>query len=243
MRILTSTIVCISNMLYCSLMIVTLSMLIFSLPACAESSGANVLFILDGSGSMWARLEGDIEKIVVAKKKMTELVQDWDDANMGLIVYGHRRKGDCDDIELLSPVGQADPATIIKQVQAVSPKGKTPITKSIMLAAKQLEAIKEETTIILVSDGEETCEGDPCDYTRTLKEKGINFTMHVVGFDVNDEQRAQLECIAKAGGGRYFSAQNAMQLKEAFTEVKAEVVEKVEGKSVFGIKPLWTESP
>ena len=207
----------------------------------AETTGANVLFILDGSGSMWGRLD-NVEKIVIAKDTMNDLVQELPDSfKIGLMVYGHRSKGSCDDIELLSPVGAADQAAIVQQIQGISPKGKTPITKSIELAAQHLETIEEETTIVLVSDGEETCEGDPCVYVKQLKDKGITFTMHVVGFDVNTEQRAQLECIANAGGGRYFSAQNAMQLEEAFTAVKTEVIKQVETKPEPQAGDIWTE--
>jgi hypothetical protein len=204
----------------------------------AETIGTNILFILDGSGSMWGRLD-NVEKIVTAKEVMTELVNDFPEGiNIGLEVYGHRRKGDCGDIEMLESLGKGDKATIIRKIESISPKGKTPITKSIELAAKQLETLEEETTIVLVSDGKETCKGNPCTLVKTLKERGINFTMHVIGFDVTKEERAQLACIAEAGGGRYFTAKNAIQLKEAFTEVKTEMIEKVEiskGKrSVFG---------
>jgi hypothetical protein len=206
----------------------------------AASAGTNVLFILDGSGSMWGRLD-NVEKIVIAKKRMVELVQELEGVNMGLIVYGHRRKGDCDDIEMMVPLGAGNKEAVIQQIQSINPKGKTPITKSIQLAAQHLETIEEETEIVLVSDGLETCEGDPCAYVKTLKQKGIKFTLDVVGFDVSDEEREQLECIAKAGGGRYFTAQNTMQLKEAFTEVKKEVIKKQEispsslvGKWSFG---------
>jgi Mg-chelatase subunit ChlD len=197
----------------------------------AETIGTNILFILDGSGSMWGRLD-NIEKIVIAKDTMSDLVQDFpsDRFNIGLMVYGHRRKGDCDDIEILAPLGKVDNATIIKQIQSIIPKGKTPITKSITLAIQRLEALEEETTIVLVSDGKETCKGDPCALVQTLKEKGVNFTMHVVGFDVTDEEKKQLACIAKAGGGMYLTAQNASQLKGAFTQVKKEIIEKQEVK-------------
>jgi hypothetical protein len=198
----------------------------------AASAGPNVLFILDGSGSMWGRLD-NVEKIVIAKERMAELVQELEGVNMGLIVYGHRRKGDCDDIEIMVPLGAGNKVAVIQQIQSISPKGKTPITKSLELAAQQLETIEEETEIVLVSDGLETCKGDPCAYVKSLKDKGINFKMDVVGFDVSAKERGQLECIAKAGGGRYFSAQNAMQLKEAFTEVKKEVNEKVEVASTL----------
>ncbi len=129
-------------------------------PVSAESTGANILFILDGSGSMWGRLD-NVEKIVIAKERMIELVQELEGVNMGLITYGHRRKGDCDDIEVMVPLGAGNQEAVIQQIQSISPKGKTPITKSIELAAQQLETIEEETEIVLVSDGLETCEGDP----------------------------------------------------------------------------------
>ncbi len=198
-------------------------------PIVTEASGANVLFILDGSGSMWGRLD-NVEKIVIAKETMSELVQGLpvEQFNIGLMVYGHRRKGDCDDIEMLTPLGQGNPASIVKQIQSINPKGKTPITGSITLAAEHLKTLEEESTIVLVSDGEETCEGDPCAYVKMLKESGIKFVMHVVGFDVNEEQKAQLACIAEAGGGQYFSAQSAVQMQEAFMEVKTEVIKKAE---------------
>jgi len=197
----------------------------------AETSEANILFILDASGSMWGRIK-ETEKIVIAKDVLTHLIQELpDNFNIGLEVYGHRSKGDCNDIELLVPVGKGDKDSLLKQIQSINPKGKTPITKSVELAAKQLETIEEETTIVLVSDGKETCEGDPCVFVKTLKEKGIRFTMHVVGFDVTSEEKAQLACIAEAGGGRYFTAQNATQLQEAFTEVKTEVIKKAEEKA------------
>ena len=195
-------------------------------PVSAESRGANVIFILDGSGSMWGRLD-NVEKIVIAKDRMTELVHELDDVNMGLIVYGHRRKGDCDDIEMMVQLGDGNQNAVIQQIQSINPKGKTPIQRSIALAAQHLESLEEETEIVLVSDGLETCDDDPCGYVQNLEDKGIKFTLDVVGFDVSDKEREQLECLAQAGSGRYFAAENTMQLKEAFTEVKKEVVEKV----------------
>lgn len=78
--------------------------------------------------------------------------------------------------------------------------------------------------MVLISDGKETCEGDPCALVRSLREQGINVRVHVVGFDVNQEERDQLVCIAEAGEGKYFSADNADQLTVALTEVKQEII-------------------
>jgi Ca-activated chloride channel family protein len=197
----------------------------------AETSAkGNVLFILDGSGSMWAQID-DKPKIVIAKDVMTNLIQQLPDTvDAGLEVYGHRSKGDCNDIELMSPVGKNDKATLVKQIQSIQPKGKTPITESLKFAAEQLKSTEEETTVVLISDGKESCEGDPCALVRELREQGIKVKVHVVGFDVDKDEREQLVCIAEAGGGKYFTAQNTNQLKDALTEVKEEVIHKAEAK-------------
>ncbi|MGD9210294.1 MAG: vWA domain-containing protein [Desulfobacteraceae bacterium] len=143
-----------------------------------------MVLILDGSASMWGELE-DEKKIVIAKKRMMELVSELEDVNMGLIVYGHRRKADCDDIETMVPLQKGANTAIIQKIDSISLKGKKPITRSIELAAQQLETIEDEAGIILVSDGVETCKGDPCIFVKSLREKGIKFKLDVVGFDVN----------------------------------------------------------
>lgn len=170
----------------------------------AESGGGNVLFILDGSGSMWGNLE-DKKKIAIAKEKMIEVVQELPaESHIGLEVYGHRLKGDCEDVELLVPVGPGKKAQVVEQIRAVMPKGKTPIAKALERAGASLATAENATTIVLVSDGLETCGGDPCEAARTLAAQGINVEkIHVVGFDIRPEERTQLQCIADAGNGQY----------------------------------------
>ncbi|KAB2934430.1 MAG: VWA domain-containing protein [Candidatus Contendobacter sp.] len=203
-----------------------------ALPTPAAAGGATnapgVLFILDASGSMKAKI-GNQEKMAIAKDVMTNLLRDLPDTiQVGLEVYGHHTKGDCNDIEVIAPVGQADKATLIQRIQSIDPKGMTPITQSLQVAAEQLKTAEQETTVVLVSDGEETCKGDPCAAVASLLQQGIKLKVHVVGFDVGDKEKQQLTCIAKAGNGKYFAANNAEQLKGALTEVKQEVVKKVE---------------
>jgi uncharacterized protein with von Willebrand factor type A (vWA) domain len=120
-----------------------------------------VLFILDGSGSMWGQVDGTA-KISVAKDVMTDLILGWDeDVPVGLMVYGHRKKGDCGDIELVARPGELDRFEMIDRVQAISPKGKTPITASLIEASSAIEASRGNADIILISDGLETCDADP----------------------------------------------------------------------------------
>lgn len=209
----------------CLVLFSSLILTVFHLSGAAASDPSSIppdphiLFILDGSGSMWAKI-GDEEKITIAKDVMTDLISTLpENVKIGLEVYGHRKKGDCNDIEVLVPVGKAGRDEIVRIIRSIQPKGMTPITTSLEVAAEHLKDMEADTTIILVSDGKETCEGDPCARIQALKETGLRLTAHVIGFDIKSEEKEQLACIAEQGGGRYFSADNADQLKDALSEV------------------------
>ena len=129
----------------------------------------SLLFILDASGSMWGQIDGE-NKIVIARKVFSDLVKDLaDDSQVGLVAYGHRREGDCDDIETVYPIGPLDRASLVGHVNGINPKGKTPITKSIQQAFDVVRSNGGGASIILVSDGLETCGGDPCTTVRLAK--------------------------------------------------------------------------
>jgi hypothetical protein len=191
-----------------------------------SASPGNLMFILDASGSMWGQVEGTA-KIVIAKEVLTDLIQGLpDDAVVGLVTYGHRRKGDCDDVEELIPLGPLNKQEMIAQVQKLNPKGKTPISRSVRLTAERIKHLEDETTIILVSDGKETCDPDPCGLVKELKASGIKFIMHVIGFDVTEEEKQELECMALEGGGQYYTAGNAKDFQLAAQEVVKKASEK-----------------
>ena len=204
-------------------------LLIFCIPSatfCAEKS--LILYILDGSGSMWGRVDGKI-KIQVAKEVMTTLLNETPERiDCGIMVYGHRKKGDCSDIELIVPMGTLQKKAAIEKINRISPKGKTPISDSISSAMDKIKDREAPSTIVLVSDGIETCGKDPCAVVKSLKDSGIHFVMHVVGFDVKGDAAKQLACIAQAGGGDYFSTTNATDLLAAMNQIKESVVEKKE---------------
>lgn len=196
------------------------------LPAAAVGSGEPVLYyILDGSGSMWGRAGGRI-KIEIAKEVITRLLREMPPGvQCGLMAYGHRRTGDCGDIEELIAAGAADKEAAQTAVRRILPKGMTPIADSIVQAAARARRGGSPATIVLVSDGIETCGGDPCAVARKLKEEGVDFVMHVVGFGVRGPEAEQLACIAAAGGGRYFAASSAAELLDALSAVKESVAE------------------
>jgi len=165
----------------------------------------------------------------VAKEVMTTLLKETPEGiDCGIMVYGHRKKGDCADIEMIIPIGSLQKEAAIKKINRISPKGKTPISASITMAVDKIKGHEAASTIVLVSDGIETCGKDPCAVVKKLKESGINFVMHVVGFNVKADAAKQLACIAEAGGGNYFSTTNATDLLAAMNQIKESVVEKKE---------------
>ena len=85
---------------------------------------------------------------------------------------------------------------------------------------------EDRATVILVSDGKETCEADPCMLGKDLKEKGVDFTAHVIGFDVKKTEEEGLRCIAKNTGGLYAQASDASSLKKALETTVVEVKKK-----------------
>lgn len=191
----------------------------------AYSAGSQIMYILDGSGSMRGQVDG-AQKMATAKKTLAELVAaTGKDSKIGLMAYGHTSKESCKDVKVVAKIGTA-PKDVATQVASVTPLGKTPITYALEQASHQFPAGSDvQNYVVLVSDGKETCGGNPCDAAKALTEKGVKFKIHVVGFDVKGKERAELECIAKEGGGKYFNASNTTEFKEAVTEVQKQVAQ------------------
>jgi Ca-activated chloride channel family protein len=190
-------------------------------PALADKA----ILVLDGSGSMWGQIEGRT-KIEIARDTVGDLLNGWPAVTeLGVIAYGHREKANCADIETLAPLGAVDAARIGGVVEALNPKGKTPIAAALRQAAEELRSTEEKAMVILVSDGLETCDADPCAAAAELEAAGIDFTAHVVGFGTTAEENQQLQCIADNTGGKFLEASNASELQTAMVEVKQEVAE------------------
>lgn len=182
----------------------------------AAQARENVMLVLDASGSMWGKV-GERTKVEIAREAVGQLVRTWEPANqLGLVAYGHRRKGDCADIETLIPLGSLQAEAYLGTVNRLNALGMTPLSAAVVQAAEALKLSEQKATVILVSDGEETCNLDPCQIGRELEQRGVDFTAHVIGFDVaKAEHQEQLRCLAENTGGRFFSAQDAAGLSRA----------------------------
>ena len=178
-----------------------------------DTTRFHTIIVLDGSGSMWGRVAGST-KIEAARTAVEYVLEEIDaDELLGLVVYGHRKKGDCSDIELLVPVGGSR-AEIKKAVNETKPTGMTPLTASIQFAFEQIKETKQPR-IILVSDGRETCHKDPCTAAREMKESNPNLIIHVVAFDLNQKDTESIACISEETEGQMFQANDTESLSES----------------------------
>lgn len=203
-------------------LLVAIAALGLALPAVAAE---RAIIVLDGSGSMWAQIEGKA-RITIARETLHEVLATLpDDLELGFMSYGHREKGNCDDIEMLVEPAPNSGAAIAAAADDINPKGMTPISDAVRLAAEDLRFTEQKATVILITDGLETCEVDPCALASDLASQGIDFTTHVLGFGLSDEEGQQVACLAENTGGQYLSAADGDALVEALTTTVAQVVQ------------------
>ncbi len=185
----------------------------------ASPSRKNLLIVLDLSGSMNLPL-GKGTRIATAREVLRDvLAKAPDDFNVGLRLYGHRfgsrQKETCTDSELVVPVRPLDRALISQTVNRFRPRGETPLVFSALAAAKDLKAVGGGS-IVLITDGEESCGGDFTAATAALKAEGVDLRLSIVGFTLTDQTaRKPLEAITRATGGSYYTAADRAALTRA----------------------------
>jgi len=193
--------------------------LLCSMMAFQTIAETNTLIVFDASGSMWGQIDG-VNKITIAKSAIETISQGFtQDQVVGLMAYGHRQKGDCSDIELLVSPANGTAAEIVKKSNFLQPKGKTPLSAAVKMAAEQLKYTEHKAEVVLITDGVETCDLDPCAVATELAKTGIDFKAHVIGFGLSADEGKQVSCMADITGGRYVSADDAASLNDALQQV------------------------
>ncbi len=177
-----------------------------------------VELILDASGSMLQRMEGR-RRIEIARDVLSDLVSQTipEGTPLALRIFGHKTPDACDtDLEIpVQPLDRERVTGIIRSTEAMN-LAKTPIGESLSLVAEDLQDVSGQKLIMLITDGEETCEGDPAAAIRGLKEAGHDVRVNIVGFAIDDEGlKSQFESWAREGGGLYFNASSSQELAEA----------------------------
>ncbi len=193
-----------------------------------ESSPTSILFLIDSSHSMKEKISvgegsGKEVKMEAAKRVLQEALSRIPvDVNLGLRVFGNGFRGDysdCQQSTLLVPINKNNRRAIIEAARSMAPYGLTPLTFALMQAEQDLRYVQGQKTLILISDGAETCGGDPCAYIDRLSRIGVKMKVDIVGVGLKRDKAAkeQLNCIAEKSGGKYYDANTSAELINSIT--------------------------
>ena len=215
--------------------------LVYCLCNCLQAQEAAatppIIFIYDASGSMWGQLEGQTKKEIATKVLSQSLMNLPQDQQVSLVAYGHRRKSDCKDVEFLVDIMNTEKAKVVNSLEGITPLGKTPLAYSASQVIDKLRTTKMKATIILITDGIESCGGNICDVIKAAKAAGIDFRLHIVGFGLKDNETEQLRCAANEGDGQYYHADGAEGLRDVLTDATTSTVdEPTKNFSVLAVK-------
>jgi hypothetical protein len=181
-----------------------------------DDSGVSI--ILDASGSMLQDQSGK-DRIDIAKETLLKFMKESipEGTAFSLRAFGHIEKGSCES-ELLIPMAPFDyegMRPIVEGIEAIN-LAKTPIADSLEKIPSDMQSAQGPRTVVLLTDGKETCEGDPAAVIQKLRSAGTNVRVNIVGYAIEDEElRRNFESWAAIGDGRYFDAPEPTELATA----------------------------
>lgn len=181
----------------------------FAINSAKAQTDTRILFVFDASNSMNGYWERE-RKIEVATKLLIESLDNLAEAEnveLALRVYGHQTKHipgqqDCDDTELVVPFAEANNLVIAQALKRLNPQGTTPIARSLEKAAEDFPNEPGiRNVIILITDGIEACDEDPCAVSKALQAKGIILKPFIIGIGIDEKYKSTFQCV-----GNYFDA-------------------------------------
>lgn len=193
-----------------------------------------ILFLFDASGSMLAKWENS-DRMSIAKSLLTHLadsLERYENVEVALRIYGHqsgREQNDCQDTKLEVPFAPKNSKAIKRKLDHVTPRGNTPITYSLLQSANDFPDTKSRNVIILITDGLESCNGDPCAVSLALQKKRVFLRPFIIGIGIAPEYDQQLNCI-----GQYFNAADV----RTFERVLAEIVKHTLSETTVSVELL-----
>ena len=193
-----------------------------------EKPLTRILFVFDASTSMLERWEGK-EKFEKAKELFFELldslekVQQTQKLEVALRVYGHQSpaaQSNCLDTKLEVSFGNSTIGLIRDKMKSITPKGTTPIAYSLLQTEYDFPETNEEcrNIIILITDGIEMCQGDPCGVSIALQKRGVTLKPYIIGVDIDNRYTDFLKCM-----GNYFNAANEKDFRQAINTIVTQV--------------------
>jgi Ca-activated chloride channel family protein len=191
----------------------------------ARTSKTRILFLLDASGSMYAKLDNDT-RINVAKRLLSKIVDSLEKAKgveIALRVYGHTsppNQRNCKDTRLEVPFRADNHDEIKKRIQAIIPKGTTLIAQSLLEASHDFPREPfVRNVIILITDGIEECQGDPCAVSEALQAQGVILKPFIIGIGSTEDFRKAFECV-----GRYYDANTEQDFNNVLNVVVSQAL-------------------
>lgn len=168
-----------------------------------------ILFLLDASGSMLAQW-GDQLRIQAAKSLLSDLVDSLrvnDHLELALRAYGHqfpRQQRNCKDTRLVVPFSPKNHDLILQRLNMIKPKGTTPLAFSLEQAATDFPLEKNVRNIlIIITDGLESCDGDPCKVSIAMQKRGVFLKPMIIGLGMDESYLQNFACL-----GHFFEAKN-----------------------------------
>ncbi|MFP7442499.1 VWA domain-containing protein [Bacillus infantis] len=197
----------------------------------------NISIQIDSSGSMNGQVNGGV-KMNLAKEAVENFAAGFpEDTIMSLRTYGHKGTGDdkdkamsCESTEVMYETNTYDEAAFKTALGKFKPSGWTPLAASIKAGYEDLKAKAGEDTeniLYIVSDGIETCDGDPVKEAKALADSNLNVKVHIIGFDVDDAGQAQLKKTAEAGNGKYYTVNSKLELTNTLNELMGEAISSI----------------
>lgn len=185
-----------------------------------ESETEKAIILLDASSSMLLKVDNKL-KMNIAKEAVKRFAETiGQSSDVSLVVYGHKgseaeadKELSCTGIEEIYPMGNYEKESFEKSLIAVEGKGWTPLAGAIKKAAEMSEDYQENVTVYIVSDGVETCGGDPVKEAQSFVKNNEHGTVNIIGFHVDQDAENQLKKVSEAGNGDYYSAKSADDLK------------------------------
>lgn len=195
--------------------------------AMIESDTSDYVIILDVSASMKETSRDGNSKWQVARNAACDLINEVPAGlSIAIVVYGHNVSKPC-DVEVLrplSPLAEAEKVAIVSRINGLEPAGKTPIGKSLQVAAAQVAGSRGIAKLILITDGIETCNGNPiAEAAAFVAASTKGRSIDVIGFDLADQESVPVSQIAKSGKGKYTEAKTGEELTTAINSVKQEM--------------------
>ncbi|MEZ5844277.1 MAG: VWA domain-containing protein [Hyphomicrobiaceae bacterium] len=191
-------------------------------PSVAHGETASLAVVLDASGSMWGNLAGaKPPKHALAREALRQaLAGSAGRVAVGLAVFGGQGR-DCGGAEMQVPIAPYSEATVIVPLEKLNPRGRGPLVLGLENAAKALASIKGPRTILVIHDGADNCNRDPCAAIEEIHAADPDLVVHAVGIGLKPEEQDALACVTSRTHGRRFTVDTESDLTRAITETVA----------------------